>query len=295
MSENKIIQFNPNIPAQFKDWFSASAGLSAEDRQIHDRILAGLCNTVRPRDPFECIHISDLTYNLCRRLYLQRLRESVIRDAHNKQFEQQERVIRQDGERRKFELRRLYEFPPWRRHPSGRDPLEDTKFAMECEINEKKLKLKLTEIDAETDKKLGEVQKLKDGPVDEARWFDLWIDKVERIEKQLEEVEHNIRMAYRLLSEHRAGLGQHLRGVAEEVVDAEYAEAAAPAREGAVEQPELVDGTEVGTVVTEPTTASAVAELPSPTSQQTNGDTPAQSAAPAAAALPRSSPPTEQE
>jgi hypothetical protein len=48
MSENKIIQFNPNIPAQFKDWFSASAGLSAEDRQIHDRILAGLCNTVRP-------------------------------------------------------------------------------------------------------------------------------------------------------------------------------------------------------------------------------------------------------
>jgi hypothetical protein len=56
MSENKIIQFNPNIPAQFKDWFSASAGLSAEDRQIHDRILAGLCNTVRPRDPFECMH-----------------------------------------------------------------------------------------------------------------------------------------------------------------------------------------------------------------------------------------------
>lgn len=291
MSENKLIQFNPNIPAQFRDWFWAPAGLSAEDRQMHDRVVAGLYHAVKPQDPFECMYIGDLAYHLCRRECLRRLKESVMRHAHNQQFEQQEREILQDAERRKRELRGLYQTPFWRRHPDGRHPLEDMKFAIELELNEKQLNQKLAEIDAETNKKLADVQKAKEAPIDEGRCFDQWIDKVERIEKELQEVEQNIRIAYRLLSEHRAGLGQQLREVADEVVDVEFAEAAAPAREGSVEQAALVGGTDVGTVVTEPAAASATAELPAPTSQQTNVDASVQSAA----ALPGSSTPTEQD
>jgi len=111
---------------------------------------------------------------------------SVIRHAHNEQFERQERDILQDAERRKKEHRHLHEmFSPTKRDFDRY--LSDPKFAMACEINDKELNDKLTAIDAETNKKLAEVQKLKDGRIDEARCFGQWIDKVERINDQLEE------------------------------------------------------------------------------------------------------------
>jgi hypothetical protein len=157
-----------------------------------------------------------------------------------------------------------------------------------------KLNQKLAAIDAESDQKLAEVQKAKDGPIDEAGCFDQWIDKVERIEKQPEDVDDNIRITYRLLDDHRTGLGQHLTRLGD-VVDVEVAEEAAPASEEVVDRAESVDRTEIGAALTEPTGASAVAERPSPVSLQIKGGTPIQSAAPAPAVLPRSSTPTEQQ
>jgi len=43
----------------------------------------------------------------------------------------------------------------------------------------------LAEIDAETNKRLAELQKAKDGPIDEAASFDKWIDAAERIDEEL--------------------------------------------------------------------------------------------------------------
>ena len=89
----------------------------------------------------------------------------------------------------------------------------------------------LAEIDAETNEKLAEVQKAKEAPIDEAAYFDQWMDKEERISKEQAQVEQNIRITSKLLDERQTGLGQRLRQVADEIVEGEFAEVVAPARE----------------------------------------------------------------
>ncbi len=202
-----------------------------------------------------------------------------------------------DGERRKEEIRRLFDVRGPLRRPNGRDPLTDTKLMIELEINEHRLKEQLAEIDAETDKKLAKVQKAKEAAaIDEAACFDQWIDKEERIDEQLVQVDHNIRITLKLLDEHRTGLGQRLRQVADEIVDGEFAEVETLAREEAADGAESACSTKASTTLTEPTTASTVAESPLSASVKTNGggltnlDTPAASVPP-----PRSSPAEQQE
>jgi hypothetical protein len=298
MSKTNIIKFDPAIPARFKDWFGPPAVLTAEDLQIHNRILSGLFHDVKPQDFIECMFIEELAALHSERLSLRRRRCNVIRKAHNEKFEPLERELLQDAERRKKELREELAFDKTlaansRFHPRGTQP--QTQFAIEQEMNEAKTNKRLSEIDVETNKKLAELQKLKDGPIDEAACFDQWIDAVERIDKRLEVVERDILVTQKLLDEHRTGLGQRLRQSPEEVVDVEFAEGPASAGEEAVVREQAPANHEVNKESTGPMMASSVSELSSPMSAKVNGNAPIQLDAPAAAALPPSSGPTEQQ
>jgi hypothetical protein len=292
MSNKKLIKFDPAIPAQFKNWFGAPTVLTAEDLQIHNRILCGIFHDVRPDDFNAWILIDELANLVCERLSLRRRRVNVIRKAHNERFERQELELRQDAERRKRELRQIFE--PRMGYPSGRDLQTQSRLLVELEINEAKANKELAEIDAEMNTKLAELQKAKDGPIDETACFDQWIGPVERIEERMEVVERNILITQKLLDDHRAGLGQRL-GQADEIVDVEFTEKPAPAREEAVARPESPCNTEVSKALTEPMTASNVAEFTSPASGQTNGGAPAQLDGHVASAPPPSSGPTEQQ
>jgi hypothetical protein len=280
MSKHDIIKFDATVPAKFANWFGPPAVLTAEDQQIHDRILCGLFHDVSPQDFFECIFIHDLAYNFWRRLALRCCKDKVIRHANNEKFERQKHELVQDAERRKEEIRRLnMMFEP--RYPAARDRQPQTKIAIEREIWEARMNKQLGEVDAETNQKLAEIQKAKDGPFDEAAIFDQWIDPVERIDDELAMVEQNIRITYKLLDEHRSGLGQRLRQFADEVVDVEFAEEPVPARQEAI-----------GRAESGPMTASSVAELPSTASSQTNG-APVQLDGPGGSGPPPSSGPAE--
>jgi hypothetical protein len=276
MSKHPIVKFDPTVPAKFADWFGPPALLTAEDLQIHDRILCGLFHNVRPQDFLEFIHTHDLAYNFCLRLALRRRRDKVIRHTNNEKFERQKRELLQDAERRKEEIRRFNKmYEP--RCPEEDDAKTQMRFAIEREIHEAKMNKQLAEVDAETNQKLAELQKAKDEPFDEAATFDQWIDAVERIDEELAVVEQNIRITLKLLDEHRTGLGQRLRQVADEIVDVEFAEEPGPAREEAVAKAEAAFNTEVSKASSQPTTASSVAELPAPAASQTNGGAPARS------------------
>ena len=104
-------------------------------------------------------------------------------------------------------------------------------------------------------------------------------------------VEQNIRITLKLLDEHRTGLGQRLRQVADEIVDVELAEESAPAYEEAVGA-QSASGTEGRKGSTGPVTVSSVTELPSPASSQTNG-APVQLDSPSGSGPPPSSGPAE--
>jgi hypothetical protein len=294
MPKNIIIKFDPGIPARFKEWFGPPAVLTAEDLQIHNRILSGLFHDVNPQDFIGCMFIEELASLHSERLSLRRGKSNLIRKAHNEKFERQERELLQDAERRKEEIRhRNQTFEP--RYPGAHDAKTETKITIERKIREAKMNKRLAEIDAETNKKLAELQKLKDDPIDEAACFDQWIDAVERIDKRLEVVERNILVTQKLLHEHRTGLGQRLRQSLEEVVDVEFVERPAPAGEEAVAREQAPANPEVNKESTGPMAASSVSELSSPTSAKVDGSAPFQVDAPAAAALPPSSGPTEQQ
>jgi len=264
MPQYPIIKFDPTVPAKFADWFGPPAVLTAEDLEIHDRMLCGLFHNVRPQDFLEFIHTHALAYNFCLRLALRRRRDKVIHHTNNEKFEREKRDLLQDAERRKEEIRRFNKmYEP--RCPEADDAKTQTRFAIEREIHEAKMNKRLAEVDAETNQKLAELQKSKDEPFDEAATFDQWIDAAERIDDELAMVEQNIRITLKLLDEHRTGLGQRLRQVADEIVDVELAEESAPAYEEAVGA-QSASGTEGRKGSTGPVTVSSVIELPSPAS-----------------------------
>jgi hypothetical protein len=271
MSKHNIIKFDPTVPAKFADWFGPPVVPTAEDRQIHDRILCGLFNNVRPQDFLECLHIHDLAYNFWRRQAWRRLRDKVVRHANNEKLERLERELLADAERRKEELRKALAFDKSLETPDWRERQPQTKLAVRLEMMEAETNKQLAEVDAETNKRLAEFQKAKDGPIDEAASFDKWIDAVERIDAELAVVEQSIRIDLKLLDEHRTGLGPRLRQVADEIVDGEFAEVVAPAREETADGAESASSTRTTTALAEPTTPSTVAEFPLPASAKTNG------------------------
>jgi hypothetical protein len=291
MSKHNIIKFDPTVAAKFADWFGAPAVLSDEELQIYNKMLCGVYHDVKPQGFIECSLVEDYAYNLFRRLRLRRRLVSVRRQVHNERFEREERELLQEGERRKQEVRRLFDLEgPIGRRRGGRDPLLDTKYLVELEVNELRMKQQLAEIDAETNEKLAKLQKAKEAPIDEAACFDQWIDKVERINEELAQVEQNIRTTLKLLDEHRTGLGQRLRQVTDEIVDVEFAEIPASLREEAVAQADAPANTEVEES-TGAMMAATLAELPAPASAKTNGGAPTKLDAPATSTPPPGSSP----
>jgi hypothetical protein len=294
MSKHNIIKFDPAVPAKFADWFGAPAVLTDEELQIYNKMLCGVYHDVKPQDFIELSLVEDYAYNLFRRLRSRRRQANVRRQVHNEKFERQERELLQDAERRKQEVRRLYDvYGPTRHHSGGRNPLIDEKFAIELEINERRMKKQLAEIDAETNEKLAKLQKTKEAPIDEAAYFDQWIDKEERINEELAQVDQNIRITLKLLDEHRTGLGQRLRQVTDEIVDVEFAEIPASSGESVAEADALAN-TEVKEESTGAMMAPTLAELPASASAKTNGGALTKLDAPATLAPPPSSGPAEQ-
>jgi hypothetical protein len=275
MSKHNIIKFDPTVTAKFADWFGAPAVLSDEELHIYNKMLYGVYHDVKPQDFIECTLVEDYAYNLFRRLRLRRRLASVRRQAHNERFEREERELLQEGERRKQEIRRLFDLEgPIGRRRGGRYPLQDTEYLMELEINELRMKKQLAEIDDELKEKLAKLQKAKEGPIDEAACFDQWIDKVERINEEMAQVEQNIRTTLKLLDEHRTGLGQRLRQVADEIVDVEFAEIPPLLREEAVAQVDAPATTDAKEESTAAMMAATLTELHAPALAKTNEGAP---------------------
>jgi hypothetical protein len=286
MAKNKLI-FDPKIPTEFVNWFGAPAVLTSEDLRNHNSILCGLYLTIEPQDFIELVLISDLAYYIQKAQGLRRLKVNVIRQANKEKFERLESELVLEAKDRKEKLQKesaLDSLLVDRRQGSNRDAHAQTKLAIEFE-----------KIDTETNKKSAELQKAKDGPIDEAASFDQWIDRVERIDKELAMAQQNIRITLKLLDEHRTGLGQRLRQATDEIIDVEVAEESAPAREEVVRPVESACRTEVSKELTGPMTASSVTELASQASSQTNGAAPLQLDGPLGSALSPSSGPAEQQ
>jgi hypothetical protein len=284
-----IIKFDPAIPVQFAEWFGQSALLTADDQRIHDRILCALFHDYRPQDFNTLILIQDLASLVCELLGLRRLRTNLIRKAHNQKFELQEGELLKDTERRKQEVRHMHHVfgPKYSRSP---DAKTQTQNMLQREFEEMKLNKQLAEIDGESNKKRAEIKQAKeDTPIDEAECFDAWIDRVERIEKRMEVVERTIRITQTRLDEVRAGLGHRRRQVADDTIDVQLVEGAAPRREETAEPADSHASTEVAKALKE-STSSTVAELPSPASSQSDGGTPVELEGPIGALPPSSGP-----
>jgi hypothetical protein len=191
---------------------------------------------------------------------LRRRRDQVIRHANNEKFERQERELLQDAERRKEEICKDFDLGKslLEPRPGVRSRQPQTELAIELEKLDAEMNKRLAAVDAKANQKLAELQKAKDDPFDEAKILDQWIDAVERIDGELAMVEQNIRLSLKQLDDYRTGLGQRLRQVADEIVDVEFAEESAPARQEAV-----------GRAESGPMIASSVDEFPSPA--QANG------------------------
>jgi hypothetical protein len=296
MSKHNIIKYDPTIPAKFADWFGAPAVLTDEELQIYKKMLCGVYQDVKPQDFIEFTLVEDYAYNLFRRVRLRRRLANFPRQVYSERFERDERELLQEGERRKQEVRRLFDLEgPIGRRRGGRDPLLDTKCLMELEMNELKMKKQLAEIDAETNEKLAKLQKAKEAPIDEVACFDQWIDKEERTNEELAEVDRSIHVTRKALDEHRTGLGQRLRQVPDEIVDVEFAEVTVPSCEEPVAQADAPANTEskedsTGTIV-----VLSVAKPPAPASVNTNGGAPTKLDAPATSTPPPSSGPAEQQ
>jgi hypothetical protein len=192
MSKKEVIKFDPAIPAQFSKWFGAPPGFTNDDLQIHGEIVCALVHEVHPQDSFERMFIGDLAYLLCERLAWRRCRANRIRQAHHEKFERLEREVLLDAERRKEEVRKGPPPDPLAESLARWSAKSQTELAAERELREIETNKRLAAIDADTGKKLAELQKAKDGPIDEAACFDQWIDDVERIEKLSTEVDRKI-------------------------------------------------------------------------------------------------------
>lgn len=84
---------------------------------------------------------------------------------------------------------------------------------------------------AQTQEVLTQLVKAANGPADEAAVFLGWIGNYERVQSLLASVDKRLKDTLKLLDEYRHGLGQRVRQVADEIVDAEFEEGALRASE----------------------------------------------------------------
>jgi hypothetical protein len=224
-----LTKFNANIAAEFKTVFGPPPVHKTADENIYDAILYRLAKDIGPRDFIEQIFLRDLADHVHETQWLRRLRTKLIRQAHKEKFQEFARQVIAGAELRKESLRKgddpgsFFRLKSHGPDPNKRDP--EAEAALNAEIEK---------IDAETKKTLVELQKAEDGPTDEAALFEKWIGPYELVERRLAVAEQNLRTTLKLLDEHRHGLGQRLRQVADEIVDVEFDEEPEPAREDPV-------------------------------------------------------------
>jgi hypothetical protein len=95
----------------------------------------------------------------------------------------------------------------------------------------------LGEKSAQTQEALTQLRKAEDGPIDEAAVFCLWIGNYERLQSLVAAADKKLSDTLMLLDEHRHGLGQRVRQVTDEIVDAGFEESALRASEQQVATP----------------------------------------------------------
>jgi hypothetical protein len=205
MAKKEVIKVTPHAAAEFKKLFGPPPLLNPEDSKIYDAILNGLAQDEKPCSFIARILLRDVADLVYQKLWLRGLATGLIRQVHKQRVRSWADHFRSDAEDRKRKLREnnagssKLQFKPGL-PPDGAE--SETKEALEAEIDK---------IDAATAKKLTELAKAADGPVDEAALFHSWIANYERVQELLTAVDKKFSDTCKLFDEYRHGLGQRVR------------------------------------------------------------------------------------
>jgi hypothetical protein len=199
MAANQLRITNTHVAAEFTRLFGPAPLVKIEDKTIYEALLGGLAQEERPQSFIARILLRDVADLLYQRLWLRSLYGRLIRQAHKEK-------IRED----------VHNFIKYT------DLLKSVKRG--CD------KAEIDKIDAYKQKHITELNKAKEGPVDEAALFLGWIGNYERIQRLLAALDKNLSDTLKLLDEYRDGLGQRVRQVANSVVAASLAPRSSPKR-----------------------------------------------------------------
>ena len=227
------------VAGEFNNLFGPPPLLKAEDIVIYATILAGLAQDEKPRSFIARILLRDVADLVYQRLWLGRLAPRLIRQAHKNRLQVSAEISQVEADQFKktihYNYDRLSSAKPKADVPNAdKSKSEAEKAKPEPDkININKIDIEKIDatIDAFMKKKLTELKKAEDGPVDEAALFRGWIESYEQVQRLLSAVDKRLSDTLKLLDEYRYGLGQRVRQVADEIVDVEFAEAPLAARE----------------------------------------------------------------
>jgi hypothetical protein len=225
MSTDVVVKPNRNIPAEYKRLFGPPPLYKVEDETYYNATLCGFDQDVNPRDHVEKILVRDLADQAYEIQWWRRLRNRVMRQVHKEEFRRRAGDVVHAADIRKRSLRGSDDFASFFGTKQVPDPNQRTPEA------EATLNAEIQKIDAETEATLAELRQAEHGPIDEAALFRNWIPLHDLIEKRLTVAEEKFAMALTQLEQHRDGLGQLLRRVAETIIDIEPAVDPARARE----------------------------------------------------------------
>lgn len=220
MAKREVAKSNPNIAAEFERLFGPPPVHKFEDEEIYNAILCGLAQDFGPLDTIEQILLRDLADHAYEIQWLRQLRHQVIREVHKQDLARRgERLIGEAHAR----LDRI-KAASASKTPNADIPAAD-KAVSDAEAAETE------KINAELREKLKKLMEAEDGEIDEAALFRNWIAFYDAVEGRLTVVERKFRLTLQELDGHRQGLGQHLRKVAERIIDVEPSEDPATAGE----------------------------------------------------------------
>jgi hypothetical protein len=211
MSKKELVDSTTRVPAEIRKSFGPPPVLNSDDIKIHDAILCGLAQAVRPRDFFEWMYLHDLADVSYQIQWLRRLKVALIRQSHKENLQRFATNVTAGAALEKQRLR--------------------DRADREAET---KLKAEIDKIDTKTQAKLKSLEDAEDGPVDEAGLFVSWIGCYERAERLLATAEMRRSAILKELDDHRQGLGQRLRHACDEIIDGDFDEVVVPAQEGSV-------------------------------------------------------------
>jgi hypothetical protein len=213
MAKKQVTNATANIAAEFTKLFGPPPLFKTEDNAIYNAILEGLAQDEKPRSFIARILVRDVADLVYQRLWLGGLGTRLIRQAHKEKLEVSAEIAKTEVDRLKKALL------------SSVKPKTDVPNAEKSESDaEKAVKAKIDGIDAVLKEHLTQLRKAEDGPVDDAALFRIWIERYERVQSLIAAVDKKFSDTLKLLDEYRHGLGQRVRQVADEIVDAEFVE-----------------------------------------------------------------------